>query len=135
VPFSHKRHAAIGFDCRQCHANPDADRLMTFPPTAICMSCHQAVAADRPAIQKLAALAASGAPVPWARVYALPDYVFWSHGSHLRAEVACERCHGPVAERDVIVVETGILTMLGCQTCHDQRKILTDCGDCHEPRR
>jgi Cytochrome c7 and related cytochrome c/Class III cytochrome C family len=134
VPFSHKRHAAIGFECRQCHANPDGGRMMTFPPSEICLSCHQTIAADRPSIQKLTALAAAG-PVPWVRVYTLPEYVFWNHGSHLKAGVACQACHGAVAERDVTAQETDVVTMLGCQRCHDQRRAPTDCGDCHEPRR
>ena len=135
IPYSHKRHVALGLECRQCHVNPDAGRLMTYPATAICMGCHQAIAADRPAIKTLAAHAAAGTPVPWVRVYALADYVFWSHGKHLQAGVDCVACHGPVGERDVVAQETDIVTMLGCQRCHDQRKVFTDCGDCHEPRQ
>jgi hypothetical protein len=135
VPYSHKTHIALGFECRQCHVNPEAGRLMTYPPATLCMSCHQAVAADRPSIQKLAALAASGNPIPWVRVYAVPDYVFWSHGPHLAAKVSCVECHGPVPERDVIAQETDVVTMLGCRRCHDQRQVFTDCGDCHEPRQ
>jgi hypothetical protein len=135
VPYSHKKHIALGFECRQCHVNPEAGRLMTYPPASLCMSCHQAVAADRPSIQKLAALAASGNPIPWVRVYAVPDYVFWSHGPHLAAQVTCVECHGPVPERDVIAQETDVVTMLGCRRCHDQRQVFTDCGDCHEPRQ
>src|SRR5690348_13445230 len=68
VPSSHRRHTAIGFECRQCHANAGGGAAMGFPPSEICLSCHQAVAADRPTIQKLAALAAAG-PIPWTRVY------------------------------------------------------------------
>ena len=135
IPYSHKRHLALGLECRQCHVNPDAGEMMTFPATAICMSCHQAIAADRPAIQKLAAYAAAGTPVPWVRVYDTPDYVFWSHGAHLKAKVDCVECHGPVAERDVIAQETDVVTMLGCRRCHDARQVFTDCGDCHEPRQ
>jgi len=135
IPYSHKRHHALGFECRQCHVNPEEGTLMTYPPTAICMSCHQSVSADRPAIKKLAGFASSGAPVPWVRVYAVPDYVFWSHGAHLRAKVACAECHGDVAQRDVITQETDVVTMLGCRRCHDQRQVFTDCGDCHEPRQ
>ena len=75
---------------------------MTFPATAICMSCHQAIATDRPAIQKLAAFAKAGTPVPWVRVYDTPEYVFWSHGAHLTAKVDCVECHGTVAEQDVM---------------------------------
>jgi hypothetical protein len=135
LPYSHKTHVALGLTCRTCHTNPDAGKLMTYPPTAICMGCHQAIATDRPAIQKLAALAAAGTPIPWVRVYQVPDYVYWRHGTHLEAEVQCTECHGPVAERDVIALETNVTKMLGCVTCHDKRQAYTDCSACHAPRQ
>jgi hypothetical protein len=134
IPYSHKVHVALGLQCRGCHVNPDGGKLMTYPPTTLCMSCHATVAADRPAIRTLASFAARGTPVPWVRVYEVPDYVFWQHGSHLAAEVTCAACHGPVAERDVIARETNVTTMLGCRTCHDARQAYTDCNDCHDPR-
>lgn len=135
LPYSHKTHVTLGLECRSCHVNPDPGRLMTFPPTALCMACHRAIATDRPAIQKLATFAASGTAIPWARVYQLPDYVFWKHTTHLKAGVTCAACHGPVAEREVLAQETNVVTMAGCLTCHNARQILTDCGDCHTPRQ
>ena len=135
IPYSHKKHLALGLECRQCHVNPDAGELMTFPATAICMSCHQAIAVDKPAIQKLAAFAKAGTPVPWVRVYDTPEYVFWSHGAHLAAKVDCAECHGKVADQDVMQQQTDVVTMLGCRRCHDARQVFTDCGDCHEPRQ
>jgi hypothetical protein len=135
IPYSHKTHLALGLQCRTCHVNPDAGKLMTYPPTQFCMGCHQTIAADRPAIQKLAEFAASGKPVPWVRVYQVPDYVYWQHGSHLEAKVDCAECHGPVADRDVIAVETNVTRMLGCVTCHDKRLAFTDCSACHAPRQ
>jgi hypothetical protein len=135
LPYSHKQHVALGLQCRSCHVNPDAGKLMTYPAIAICMGCHQAIAADRPSIQKLAAFAASGKPIPWVRVYQVPDYVYWQHGTHLEAKVECAECHGPVAERDVIALETNVVKMLGCVTCHDKRQVFTDCGACHAPRQ
>jgi len=134
IPYSHKRHLAMGLQCSGCHVNPEAGKLMTYPPTSTCMGCHAAVATDRPAIQTLASFASSGKPIPWARVYQVPDYVYWKHGPHLEAKVTCAECHGPVAERDVITNETNVTTMLGCRTCHDKRQVYTGCEDCHEPR-
>jgi hypothetical protein len=134
IPYSHKRHVAMGLQCRGCHVNPEAGKLMTYPPTATCMGCHASVATDRPAIKTLASFAASAQPIPWVRVYQVPDYVFWRHGTHLDAEVTCAECHGPVAERDVIAKETDVTTMLGCRRCHDKRQVFTGCEDCHEPR-
>lgn len=135
LPYSHKQHVALELACRLCHVNPDAGKLMTYPATAICMTCHATVAANRPAIQKLAAYAADDKPIPWVRVYQVPDYVYWEHGPHLAAAVTCAECHGPVAERDVIAQETNVVTMLGCRTCHDKRQVFTDCASCHEPRQ
>jgi len=134
IPYSHKLHVALGLQCVGCHVNPEAGKLMTYPPTATCMGCHAAVAADRPSIKMLASFAAAQKPIPWVRVYQVPDYVFWRHGTHLAAEVTCVQCHGPVAERDVITKETDVTTMLGCRTCHDKRQVYTECNDCHEPR-
>ena len=135
VAYSHKKHVALGLECRTCHVTPEPGKLMTFPPTSLCMTCHQGVAADRPEIQKLAVYAKSGKPIPWVRVYKLPDYVFWKHATHLRPDITCADCHGPVAERDVIAQETNIVTMAGCVACHDKRQVLMDCGDCHAPRQ
>jgi hypothetical protein len=133
LPYSHRTHVALGLQCRTCHVNPDAGKLMTYPDTAICMGCHQAIATERPAIRKLAEYAASNLPIPWVRVYRVPDYVYWRHGTHLEADVPCADCHGPVAERDVIALETNVTTMLGCVTCHDQRQAFTGCVACHQP--
>lgn len=135
LPYSHKTHLALGLQCATCHVNPEAGKLMTFPDTAVCMGCHQAIAKDRPAIQKLQQYAASKTPIPWVRVYQVPDYVYWRHGTHLAAGVACADCHGPVAERDVIALETTVTTKIGCVTCHDRRQAFTDCSDCHAPRQ
>ena len=135
LPYSHKTHVALGLQCRTCHVNPAPGRLMTFPPTVLCMGCHQGIAADRPPIQKLATFAASGEAVPWVRVYQLPDYVFWNHTTHLQAALTCADCHGPVAVRDVTRQETNIVTMAGCLSCHNKRQVFTDCGDCHTPRQ
>ncbi len=134
IPYSHQRHVALGLQCRGCHVNPEAGKLMTYPPTSLCLGCHASVATDRPAIRTLASFAASGQPIPWVRVYRTPDYVFWRHGTHLEAEVTCAECHGPVAERDVIAKETDVTTMLGCRRCHDKLQVYTDCNACHEPR-
>ena len=133
--YSHKAHVALGLDCRGCHTNPDAGKLMTYPPTSLCMACHRTKVTDRPSIQKLAEIDGSGGTVPWVRVYKVADYVYWQHGTHLQAGIACADCHGPVAERDVMRQETNITTMPGCLSCHNKRQILTDCGDCHAPRQ
>jgi hypothetical protein len=132
LPYSHKTHLALGLKCGDCHTNPEPGDRMGFPETSKCMTCHATIAKDRPAIQRLAAFAASKQPIPWARVYAVAAGVYWNHRSHIEAGAKCENCHGPVATMDVMTNVTDATTMSGCVNCHKQRKAGTGCQFCHE---
>jgi hypothetical protein len=133
IPYSHKQHLALGLKCANCHEMPDPGEMMGIPAVSKCMTCHQSVKKDSPAIQKLAAFAASKEPVPWVRVYQIPSFVFFSHKNHLDSGAKCETCHGKVAERDRLFREKDI-SMGGCQNCHRENKASTDCMFCHDPR-
>ena len=107
---------------------------MGLPATAKCMSCHNAIKTDSPNIQKLAQFHKDGQPVPWVRVYRLPDFVDFSHKAHLATgKATCENCHGPVRERDVIRKEMDT-SMAGCMDCHRTNNASVACNFCHEPR-
>jgi hypothetical protein len=134
LPFSHKQHSTLGLKCQECHANAGGGEHMGFPATNKCMSCHVLIQKDKPDIKKLAEYAKSKEPIPWKRVYRLPDYVFFSHGTHLTAGAKCETCHGVVTEQAVIVKTTGKF-MPGCVSCHQQHNASADCGTCHENAR
>jgi hypothetical protein len=91
LPFSHKTHVSRGMQCRVCHTNPEPGNQMTFPAVTTCMGCHKTIAADRPAIQKLAGFAQSGQAIPWVRVYEVTKGVTWTHRKHLSAGGAAVR--------------------------------------------
>jgi hypothetical protein len=134
IPFSHKVHAGnLKLQCKMCHPNPDPGETMTIAPPAACMQCHSAVKTDSPAIQKLAQAAQSGRVLPWARVYQIPSFVFFSHRTHLEKGNTCQDCHGSVAQRDRLYREVD-LSMGGCMECHRMKKASLDCSFCHEPR-
>ena len=85
------------------------------------------------AIQKLAEHAKMGKPIPWVKIYKVPEYVWFSHQAHHKgAGLECETCHGPVAEREVIVKERPT-SMQSCMACHAKRGASNDCGFCHNP--
>jgi len=134
IPYSHKKHLAMGMVCKDCHTNPEPGDRMTFPAESKCMTCHTAVAKEKPAIQKLAEYAKSGQPVPWVRVYVLPGWVYWNHRSHLEAEMTCEMCHGKVAEMDVMDRVTDVTKMAGCIDCHRKNAANTGCRFCHQDK-
>lgn len=133
IPYSHKKHLAMGLACKNCHTSPDPGETMGIPATSVCMGCHAKIRTDSPAIQKLAKYHQDKAEVPWVRVYQIPTYVFFSHKAHLGTGAKCETCHGPVATRDALFKETDI-SMGGCMNCHRQNKASNDCTFCHEPK-
>jgi hypothetical protein len=105
-----------------------------IPAEQVCMGCHTSVKADSPAIQKLAAYASAKKPVPWVRVYNIPDYVWFSHAVHTKeAEIGCDVCHGPAGERDVLIKEKAT-SMASCMECHASRKAPNACTVCHDTR-
>ncbi|MBM3814711.1 MAG: hypothetical protein FJW20_24060 [Acidimicrobiia bacterium] len=133
IGFSHRVHAAAGLDCRNCHRNADPGEMMGIAPASACMGCHKTLAAESDGIKRLARHAENKQEVPWARVYAIPSYVYFSHRRHAEAGAKCETCHGPVASRDVLWKENDI-SMGGCMDCHVRHRARNDCNYCHEPR-
>ena len=134
IPFNHKVHVALGAKCLDCHAIRKPGFAAGIPQEATCMGCHATIKADSPAIKKLAEFHKSKKPVPWVKVYKVPDYVWFSHEIHHReAGLECESCHGPVAEREVIVREKST-SMTACVACHDQRGASQECNVCHDTR-
>ncbi len=131
IAFSHRTHSTAGIGCGNCH-QPAADgKQLQVPNTAACMTCHRAIKTDNPEIQKVAALQKAGEDLSWARVYQLPNFVFFSHQKHLDAKVGCEVCHGQIQERDALAQEKEI-SMVACFNCHKLRKAPTACGKCHD---
>jgi hypothetical protein len=133
IPYSHKQHLALGLACKDCHANPDPGDAISFPASSKCMTCHGAIKKESPAIQKLATFDRNKQEVPWVRVYKIPDFVFFSHKTHLDAGEKCEACHGQVAQRDRLFRE-GDLSMAGCMSCHRERNASQACNYCHDER-
>ena len=131
VPFSHRQHAVTArLACADCHTTASRAERAGLPNAARCVSCHTTIAKDAPGVQALRRIAASNAQINWTRIYKLPEYVFFSHERHAKANVDGAACHGPVAQRDVLAkeVSTG---MAACMDCHRQRKASIDCTVCH----
>lgn len=134
IPFSHKAHAAAALKCLDCHSIRKPGFAAGYPREDTCMACHVSIKAATPAVRKLAEYHRNRRPVPWVKIYRLPDYVWFSHQSHHQeAGVGCEVCHGPVAEREVITKEKPT-SMASCMDCHAARAAPNECNFCHETR-
>ena len=133
IPFNHKLHTAASLKCTDCHSMPDPGEAVTFPSTSKCLICHRTIKADSPAIKELQRFATAKQEIPWARVYEIPSFVYFSHKVHTASGASCETCHGPVAQREQLAKETD-LSMGACMNCHSSHKATLDCAGCHEAK-
>ncbi len=120
VPFSHKHHVKqLGIDCRYCHTSVEEGRFAGIPPTETCMTCHSQIHATSPMLEPVRESWRTNRPIPWTRVYDLPDFVYFDHSIHVKKGVACVTCHGPVDEMP-LVWKASTLHMEWCLECHRQ---------------
>ena len=150
IAFSHRIHAEqFKIDCQYCHADARRSEYAGIPSVTRCMGCHRVTAADQPEIKKLSEYLAKQEPIPWVRIYKVPEYVYFAHKPHIRAGVTCQTCHGQVQTMDQVTARTGQslfndvlnlaglslapppLTMGWCVECHMQKQASLECTTCH----
>jgi len=141
IEFDHRHHARDdGIDCLYCHPGAERTAHAGIPTTETCMGCHGQVWNQSPLLEPVRRSYFSGEPIRWRRVYDLPDFVYFHHGVHVQAGVACARCHGDVANMPR-VYRAAPLTMTWCLDCHRDppgpahpgRRVtaITTCSACH----
>jgi len=118
VLFSHKHHTMDdGIDCRYCHTSVEKSSFAGLPPTETCMTCHSQIWTNAQMLEPVRASYASGQSLEWARVNALPDFVYFNHSIHVAKGIGCTTCHGQVGEMPVTWKEN-TLYMRWCIDCH-----------------
>jgi hypothetical protein len=146
IQYSHAVHAgALQIPCQYCHVGAERGRHAGIPAASTCLNCHKQVLPDHEEVRKVKAAVDSGTPIAWARVHQLPDHAYFNHQAHVRADVACQTCHGPVESMGRLT-QAEPLTMGWCLKCHRegaparggspavqkaQYNRLTDCAVCH----
>ena len=137
IEFPHNVHVqTYKIDCQYCHADARRSEYAGLPSVSRCMGCHRITAADRPEIKKLADYMARGEPIPWARVFKVPDFTYFPHKPHVRAGVACQTCHGPVETMTTVAARTGprltndLLNLVGVRTAGPPLT-MGWCVECH----
>jgi hypothetical protein len=156
INFPHNTHVqTYKIDCQYCHSDARRSEYAGLPSVTRCLGCHKITAADRPEIKKLGEYLARGEPVPWVRVNKLPEFTYFPHKAHVRANLKCQTCHGAVETMTTFGAETGPtltndllnlvgfrpaarpLTMGWCVDCHRRENATAgmhaplDCVTCH----
>lgn len=118
IPFNHRFHTQeLGMQCAYCHGGTQSSAVAAVPPVELCMGCHRIVGAQLDPIQQLQGYWERSEPIPWEQVYKVPEFVQFPHNAHLRNDLACAECHGPVEEMDR-VYKFSSLKMGWCLECH-----------------
>lgn len=132
VEFSHKIHAGrVELDCQYCHIYARRSSVAGLPSVKTCINCHAEILRDSPEIRKVAAYWENKSPIPWIRVYDLPDFVYFSHKRHLAKGISCAICHGNVKDMDRIK-KIRSLRMGWCINCHKENQADIECITCHK---
>ncbi len=136
IPYSHQVHIEAGMECLYCHSSAMRSSVAGIPSVELCMGCHNVIATENPTVQQLSDYWEQGEPIPWVRVNAQPEFVFFSHQPHLNASLGCETCHGNVGKMDVArpVVKMDMGWCLECHLDQPEEKVvrLADCMICHK---
>jgi len=128
IKFSHKIHAGENrIDCKYCHHTVEYGKSSGIPSMQLCLNCHVVVRegsnSGKFEISKVIEANELQKPVQWVRIHNLPDHVFFSHAQHVGiAKIDCKKCHGPVAEMD-IMRQYSDLSMGWCINCHRETKV------------
>ncbi len=88
-----------------------------MPASETCMTCHSQIWTNAALLGPLRQSLATGTPLVWNRVNALPDYVYFNHSIHIAKGVACSSCHGAV-DRMALSYRANAFTMGFCLDCH-----------------
>lgn len=155
--FSHVIHAgSFQIPCLHCHADARRSEYAGLPSVERCMGCHKIIGAqDNPEIAKIHEYWRRQEPIPWIRVFKVPEFTYFPHKPHVQAGVTCQSCHGPIERMRVVGARTGrtlgndLLNLIGlkpdpppltmgwCVECHRAENAARrlraplDCVACH----
>ncbi len=127
IRFSHQIHAGQNaIPCEYCHIYARRSNVSGVPPVRICMGCHQLVGAQLQEVQKVQKYWTDQTPIPWVKIFDVPDFVRFPHFKHVNARnevypngVTCQTCHGEIQTMPVVAkVNPAFGTMGWCLDCH-----------------
>jgi hypothetical protein len=132
IYFSHRVHAGVKqINCRFCHPYVERSRRAGIPEMEKCFFCHEYIIPTHPQIVKEKRHYDTQTPVPWIRIYFVPDHVKFRHQPHIQwGKIDCVICHGDVKTMDRL--RPVVFQMQFCIKCHEEKKAQLDCWlACH----
>jgi len=134
IAFNHQLHIEdVALDCVDCHRYVLTGARATIPNIEVCIDCHEEAQTESVEEARLVEYIQAGDPIPWRKVYRLPDHVYFSHRRHTTiGGVDCAVCHGEMSEQRLPVSRPAVrITMNRCMDCHYAEGASNDCVHCH----
>lgn len=134
IAFNHSLHIEdLGLSCTDCHRYAETGIRATIPNREVCADCHSEAVTESAEEEQLIGYVDREEPIPWMKVYSVPEHVWFSHRRHTEvAEIPCETCHGLMEERTEPLSRPLVSqTMEWCMGCHEERGVSNDCIWCH----
>lgn len=133
IAFNHSKHLASGMSCTDCHTGAQSQERATLPALSACLTCHSTALTESAEEQKIRTLSAAGKELAWNPLTRVPTHVYFSHRRHAQlAKLECATCHGAMEKLTAPPQKLfRPLNMDDCIGCHEQKRLKTDCNDCH----
>jgi predicted CXXCH cytochrome family protein len=135
ISFSHYVHTKEHkIKCQNCHRGVERQARAEIPNIKICAVCHsRLINPSSEKEKKIYEYVKENKTIPWKVYYNVPDYVYFSHRRHVKlGKLDCTTCHGDMREQTSPELKNfSPVKMQFCFQCHEDKKITTDCGNCH----
>ena len=134
IAFNHRLHIEeVGAECIDCHLYARDGARATIPNIEVCIQCHEEAVTESGEEARTVEHIQDGVPIPWKKVYHVPDHVYFSHRRHTKlGGIECQRCHGAVEVQEAPFTRPLVrLDMDACMNCHRESKVSNDCILCH----
>src|SRR5262249_35240920 len=104
ILFNHVVHAgSFQIPCQYCHTDARRSESRGLPSAERRMACHKIRGAqDNAEVAKIHDYARGGQPMPWVRIFKVPEFTFFPHRPHVRFGLECQTCHGPIERMRVV---------------------------------
>lgn len=135
VLFSHYVHTKQHkIKCKNCHQGIEKQARAEIPNIETCSMCHSKIINPSSEREKqIYNYVKNNKLIPWQNYFVVPDYVYFSHQRHVKlGKLDCELCHGDMTlQTSPVLKNYRPFKMSVCFDCHTERKITTDCSNCH----
>ena len=135
IAFNHRLHIEeVGAECVDCHRYALTGPRATIPNISVCAECHEEPQTESAEEMRVVEHIREGVPIPWRKIYLMPDDVYFSHRRHAGiGKIECATCHGNVAEREDPITRPAVsMSMSACIDCHVETGVMNDCVLCHQ---